>query len=158
MKHPEGKSPNHYFYCLEDNGKVFRLNGTSPPIHEFNSKQPPDLSGEYAIDYLKFFCFFVHGESGPFYIIDGRDAPYLPESCNGKSGSESTCSTAFRRVYRAPQHFGIRDDGKHRISALLYYSNAMFVADFLVYPSGMVEMSADWPVISGLPDKIDAPI
>jgi hypothetical protein len=34
----------------------------------------------------------------------------------------------------------------------------MFIADFLVHPSGMVEMLADWPVASGLPDKIDAPI
>jgi ankyrin repeat protein len=151
-------SPNQFFYWLKDGEKVFRLNGSSPPIHEFNAKHTPELSGKRAMEYLEFFCFFVRGKDGPFYLIDGRDAPYLPESCKGKIDSESICSTAFRRVYRAPQHFGITDDGKHRISALMYYSNAMFIADFLVHPSGMVEMLADWPVASGLPDKIDAPI
>jgi ankyrin repeat protein len=151
-------SPNQFFYWLKDGEKVFRLDGTSPPIHECNARHIPELSGKRAMEYLEFFCFFVRGEDGPFYLIGGHDAPYLPESCKGRSGSESACSTAFRGVYQAPQHFGMTDDGKHRISALVYYSNLMFVADFLVYPSGMVEMSADWPVISGLPDKIDAPI
>ncbi|MGD1916180.1 MAG: hypothetical protein ACFCBV_08335 [Phycisphaerales bacterium] len=57
------------------------LDGTSPPIHEINARyglslfepDDEDLSEQkqkHVLHYLRFFCEFVHGEGGPFYIID----------------------------------------------------------------------------------------
>ncbi len=57
------------------------LDGTSQPIHEINAeyglslfeptaKELSEQKQEHVLHYLRFFCEFVHGEDGPFYIID----------------------------------------------------------------------------------------
>ena len=53
------------YYYLDDGENLLRLNGKSPPIHEFNPKHLT-LTADCVRNYLHFFCFFVQGDEGPF--------------------------------------------------------------------------------------------
>ena len=127
--------------------RLYRLNGTSPPIHEVNAKAPLKLTEALAADYLRFFCFFVRGDEGPFHICADTADPLLPSEATGVA-----------EHVEPPRFYGADSDGKFRLSAPVFYSNAVFSADFLVAPTGMVEMLDDQPVTADLPAKIAAPL
>jgi hypothetical protein len=42
--------------------------------------------------------------------------------------------------------------------AVVYYANAMFIANFAVQPGGMIEMLDDEPLVRYLSSKVDAPV
>jgi hypothetical protein len=44
------------------------------------------------------------------------------------------------------------------VSGLVYYSNAVFVADFSVQLGGMVEMVSDTSVVADLPARVNVPL
>ena len=53
------------YYLVEFNSdSLYRLNGTSPPIHEVNGKGFINITEANVLEYLRFFCFFVRGEEG----------------------------------------------------------------------------------------------
>lgn len=138
-------------YYLEDGEDTYvRLNGTSPPIHALNAKLPIHLDDTNVLWYLSFFCFFVRGDEGPFLVIDDLNNPNLPD--------DLTTSEKLKTVFRQPRIFGRDDLGKWRISALIYYSNAVFHGDFLVSSSGTVDMADDTALFGDLPSKIQVPI
>jgi ankyrin repeat protein len=139
------------YYLVSEDGK-YRLNGTSPPIHEVNARAPIQLTPDNVLDYLRFFCFFVRGEEGPFYITESLDDPVLPRAM----------PPAVRKVLagtvRPALYEGLDSDGHFLCNAVVFYSNALFAADFSVYPTGMMEMLDDEPIAADLPVRINAPI
>jgi len=136
--------------CFLKRGKdLVRLNGTSPPIHTMNAKADLVITRDSLLSYLAFFCFFVRGDEGPFFIVDRLDNPFLPDSSRGDT---------FAEVFRPPSIWGQDQNGDWRVSAVVYYSNAIFFADFLVHLSGMVEMVDDTPIAADLDDKVEAPL
>lgn len=150
-----------FLYWLVGEQGVYHLNGTSPPIHEVNAKSGQKLTADVVVPYLKFFCFFVRGEEGPFLIIDSLDCPYLPKIMRAPNEEGEETHTEHELLasrYQSVRTFGTEEDGTFRVSATLFYSNAIFVADLLVQPSGMIEMKSDAPVMADLPVKIDAPL
>lgn len=54
---PTWRDKKLVLYYLTSNRNLFRLNGTSPPIHEVNSEAPIKLSQANAADYLRFSVF-----------------------------------------------------------------------------------------------------
>ena len=47
--------PGHLtIYYLTEQGNLYRLNGTSPPIHEVNGKAPIRVTEENVLEYLRF--------------------------------------------------------------------------------------------------------
>ena len=66
-------------YARLDDGKLLRLAGRSPPIHELNAAAPIRLTEHNVLDYVRFFGFFVRGEHGPFYVVESADDPLLPD-------------------------------------------------------------------------------
>lgn len=149
-----------YYLHNTTNKNLYRLNGTSPPIHEVNSKDPVNITEENVLHYLSFFCFFVRGDEGPFLVIDSLDNPWIAKSVFDWS-SESMDKAGYltlREAFQAPEYFGQDAEGKYRISTLVYYSNAIFKADFLVEPSGMLSMINDQPILADLLEKITIPI
>ena len=44
------------------------------------------------------------------------------------------------------------------MNAVVFYSNALFYADFAVQPTGMIEMLDDEPISADLPTKVDCPV
>ena len=135
-----------YLIRLEDD-EIYRLDGTSPPIHMLNAVVPLMLTEALAASYLRFFCFFVRGDEGPFHICAEAADPLLPAE-----------ATDVTQHVEPPRSYGVDSDGQFRLSAPVYYGDAVFRSDFLVSPTGMIEMLEDQPLATDLPAKIAAPI
>ena len=147
---PSLPDPSLRFYYLTMDGNIFRLNGTSPPIHEVNAKAPIRLTESNVVEYLRFFCFFVRGEEGPFYICESADDPLIPK--------HPQTETLVNATVRPATCTGRDANGSFLCDGVIYYSNAIFIADFAVQPTGMIEMLNDEPVAADLPVKINAPV
>jgi len=141
-----------FFYLLSGERQLYRLNGTSPPIHEVNAKAPIRLTTDNVLDYLRFFCFFVRGEEGPFHLLETIEDPLVAEKL-----SPSARAVIEKTVIRAALE-GRNDRGHFLCYAAVSYSDAMFLADFAIQPSGMVEMLDDEPLAAELPFRVQAPI
>ncbi len=140
---------NTRLFYLTDEGNLFRLNGTSPPIHEVNAKAPIKINEENVLDYLRFFCYFVRGEEGPFYIAEQADDPILPRF------SQETARSILESTVRPATFDGMSEQGYFLCDVVVSYSNAIFIANFAVQPTGMVVMLDDEPIAADLPGKID---
>lgn len=160
-----------YALCQEnDPAKITPLDGTSPPIHQTNQ-----LHGELRLaggtekavdDYLRFFCSTIHGEDGPFLILD--------------KGNYKTilANTSIPETLRDEIQLGIRSEAEPDLSkefealgnpipgsllkrrkACVIYSSALFRAWFAIEHSaenpGMVQMLKDEPILTGL--KVNIP-
>lgn len=152
VKDPAWTPSNLYIYYLTDQGNLYWLNGTSPPIHEVNAKAPIKITEDNVLEYLRFFCFFVRGEEGPFLIAESVDDPYIPKNADEKTRS------VIEGTVRPAAYEGQNDKGFFMCDAVVYYSNAMFIANFAVQPGGMIEMLDDEPIAGDLSAKVDAPV
>lgn len=139
-------------YYLTDQGNLFRLNGTSPPIHEVNAKAPIKVTEENVLDYLRFFCFFVRGEEGPFYIAESMDDQNMPQEM------DETAEGVIEGTIRPASLNGTNDQGHFLCDAVVFYSNALFNANFAVQKTGMIEMLDDDPIAADLPVQVDQPV
>lgn len=139
-------------YYLTDQGNLFRLNGTSPPIHEVNSKAPVKINDDNVLDYLRFFCFFVRGDEGPFYVAEDMSDANLPQDM------DATTQSVIEGTIRPASFEGMNEQGHFLCDAVVFYSNALFIANFSVQPGGMIEMLNDEPIAGDLTSKLDKPI
>jgi len=140
------------YYLTTLKGNLYRLNGTSPPIHEMNAKAPIRLNEDNVLDYARFFCFFVRGDEGPFYIVEHEDDPFI-------SVLEHEPNQFDLREHLSPAILKKVDaTGKFLCSATMYYSNAIFKAELAVQTSGMIDMLTDNPKVGDLPARVEAPI
>lgn len=139
-------------FYLTEQGNLFRLNGTSPPIHEVNGKAPIKVTEENVLEYLKFFCFFVRGEEGPFLIAEDMNNPDMPKNMDPQTRS------VIEGTVRPATFEGKNEQGFFLCDAVVFYSNALFIANFAVQPTGMIEMLDDEPIAADLPIRVDAPI
>lgn len=152
VKDPNWVNKKLTIYYLTDQGNLFRLNGTSPPIHEVNAKAPIKVTDENVLDYLRFFCFFVRGEEGPFYIAETMDDPNIPTEM------DDTTRSVIEGTVRECSFEGKNDQGHYLCDAVVFYSNALFIANFAVQPTGMIEMMDDEPIAADLPVRVDQPV
>lgn len=152
VKDPNWVNKKLNIYYLTDQGNLFRLNGTSPPIHEVNAKAPIKVTDDNVLDYLRFFCFFVRGEEGPFYISESMDDPNMP------TDMDDTTRSVIEGTIRDASYEGKNDQGHYLCDAVVFYSNALFIANFAIQPSGMIEMLDDEPIAADLPSKVEVPV
>lgn len=152
VKDPAWTPSNLYIYYLTDQGNLYWLNGTSPPIHEINAKAPVKITDDNVLEYLRFFCFFVRGEEGPFLIAETMDDPYIPRQTDERTRS------VIEGTVRPASYEGKNDKGFFLCDAVVFYSNALFIANFAVQPGGMIEMLDDEPIAADLAVKVDAPV
>ena len=152
VKEPSWANQKMYVYYLTDQGNLFRLNGTSPPIHEVNAKAPIKVTQENVLDYLRFFCFFVRGEEGPFYVAETMEDPNMPKEM------DDTTRSVIEGTIRPASFEGVNDQGHFLCDAVVFYSNALFIANFAVQPTGMIEMLDDEPIAADLPVKVETPV
>lgn len=136
------------YYLLRDQGRLFRLNGQSPNIHDVNAVDPITIDRSNALDYLRFFCFFVHGDEGCFYIAETLDDPMLPTAFD--TATQKTLANAIRPAQLDDSE---NSDGINA-TATVFYGNALFTGSFLIQPSGMVEMLDDEPLAGDLPVRV----
>lgn len=143
---------NLVVYYLTSQGKLTRLDGTSPPIHMINAEAPVKVTEENVIDYLRFFCFFVRGEDGPFLIAEDIDDPAMPK------GLDAQTQKVIEGTLRPATYEGKNEQGHFLCDAIVFYSNALFIANFAVEPTGMIQMLDDDPVAADLPTHVNMPI
>ena len=139
-------------YYLTDQGNLFRLNGTSPPIHEVNAKAPIKINEANVLEYLRFFCFFVRGEEGPFYIAESMEDPNMPREM------DDTTRSVIEGTIRGATFEGTNEQNHFLADAVVFYSNALFIANFGIQPTGMIEMMDDEPIAADLPVRVDCPV
>lgn len=152
VKDPNWVDKKLTIYYLTDQGNLFRLNGTSPPIHEVNAKAPIKVTEENVLEYLRFFCFFVRGEEGPFYISESMDDANMPQEMDDQT------RLVIEGTIRPASFEGMNDQGHYLCDAVVFYANALFIANFAIQPTGMIEMLDDEPIAADLPVKIETPI
>ena len=140
------------YYLLHNGEAWFRLNGSSPPIHEINSLSSLNLDQKYVLDYLRFFCFFVHGEFGPFYVLESMDDGALSQQLDEKSKAH------YNSLLFPAECLATDEEGHFKCKAVICYSDAIFSADFEVKSSGLIEMLDDDMIDNDTPFFIDAPI
>jgi hypothetical protein len=152
VKDPAWSPADLFIYYLTDQGNLYWLNGTSPPIHEVNAKAPVKITDDNVLEYLRFFCFFVRGEEGPFLIAEDMNDPYIPKNIDDRTRS------VIEGTIRPASYEGKNEKGFFLCDAVVYYSNALFIANFAVQPGGMIEMLDDEPIAADLSVKVGAPI
>ena len=152
VKDPNWVNKKLNIYYLTDQGNLFRLNGTSPPIHEVNAKAPIKVNDQNVLEYLRFFCFFVRGEEGPFYVSETMEDPNIPKDM------DDTTRSVIEGTVRPCTFEGMNEQGHYLCEAVVFYSNALFIANFSVQPSGMIEMLDDEPIAADLPVRVEAPV
>ena len=152
VKDPNWVNQKLNIFYLTDQGNPFRLNGTSPPIHEVNAKAPIKVNEQNVLEYLRFFCYFVRGEEGPFYIAETMDDPNMPTEM------DDTTRSVVEGTVRPATFEGMNDQGHFLCDAVVFYSNALFIANFAVQPTGMIEMLDDEPIAADLPTRVEQPV
>lgn len=143
---------NLAIFYLANQGQLTRLDGTSPPIHQTNGDAPIRINDDNVLEYLRFFCFFVRGEDGPFLIAESMDTPGMPREM------DDTTRRAIEGTIRPASFEGKNAEGYWLCDAIVFYSNALFFSNFAVQPTGMIEMTDDDPLAQDLPVKVSAPI
>ncbi|MBU0860119.1 MAG: hypothetical protein KJ667_09280, partial [Alphaproteobacteria bacterium] len=59
---------------------------------------------------------------------------------------------------RPASYEGKNAQGFYLCDAVVFYSNALFLANFAIQPTGMIEMLNDEPIAADLPVRVDVPI
>lgn len=125
------------YYALVQGDLIAPLSGTSPPIHGFNHQVVRRFAPGTVLDYLRFFCWAVWGEEGPFWIVDGpADPPLAPLRAELEPLVPELPPASFQDV---------DEKGRFCCAACVGYGNTLFRANFRIDPSGMVEMLDDEP-------------
>lgn len=125
-----------YFLCY--NEKLYRLNGTRPPIDAVNKEVSINLNKDNVLDYLRFFCYFVQGDEGSFLIAESTADPNVPDSIHSKE--KQTLDQTLRTAYCCGRN---QDDDGFLAVAPVFYSNAVFFSDFNLLENGGVAMLND---------------
>lgn len=134
-------------WFLAQQGRMFRLNGLSAPIHEVNDLSPIGVTEENVLDYLRFFCFFVHGDEGPFTIVEElSDIEFTGEP-------EEAQRNVIQGALHPATYNGKSPEGNFLASGVVLYGNALFEAQFAIMPDGMIEMTDDEPIAADLSVK-----
>jgi hypothetical protein len=154
--------PASVAYLLTPSGAL-PMDGTSPRIHRLNgSPVGLDLgTPEKALAYLRFFCSFVHGEDGPFLIVDTKE-----DVLDLVRRSGTTDETTIEQIRSTlpdispPTIEPVLDDQEPphkngpilwRTEAFVAYSRAVFRAQFVIRKGGMSEMTEDTILVRDLP-------
>lgn len=131
------------------------LNPVSNPPRDFSTDGMLSITDDNVLDYLRFFCFFLRAERGPFPVLESLDSRLWP------AGLRDHHPDAWARIgerFQAPRLWGREAEGRWRISAMVGHSAGLFLADFLVHANGEVKMVRDVALINNLPFAFDAPI
>lgn len=146
---PDGSGPCWY---LVRNNVVRALNGKSMPIHDTNDAERVIITADNVLQYLDFFCYFVHGNEGPFFIITGIDHPALDIDRMDESQK-----LEIEKFITHPE-LEILESGDFYARAHVLYGNALFRSIFSITHDGIIDMLDDEPLAGGIPVKKIKPV
>lgn len=118
---------------------LLHLDGSSPPLHELNSKGVLLLdTQQQALEYLIFFCANVWGSEGGFWVCSNpADLPWKDSAPGQRASIDAlvtppTCEASLE-TWKA--------------EATILYSRRLFKAKFTIQRNGMVGMEDDQPLV-----------
>jgi AAA+ superfamily predicted ATPase len=124
---------------LVSDDHLFILDGSSNPVHDANAADLAPLTADTVRDYVRFFCWAVRGDEGPFIIV---------EPLREDSNEEYSPAVA---AHARPLTLEDTDAaGRHVVKAVVAYGSAVFDAVFAVDANGFIEMTDDIPIAAGL--------
>lgn len=101
-----------FVYALVSDESVQLLDGQSAVLHRVRASDIAIDSDAKALDYTEFFCSFVAGEEGPFFIVhNAADFAWPSEASEARSGLQplSTLIAARRRELGHPATIDLGD-------------------------------------------------
>jgi hypothetical protein len=118
------------------------LDSTSAPVHRANGSKVLALAAPgAAADYLRFFCAAVHGEEGPFRIVESiQEVQARTMEGQGASSIDPADAAEVRPIVITPR------DGGFSAAASLLYGPGLFRAVFAIDAEGTIEMLEDTQV------------
>jgi AAA+ superfamily predicted ATPase len=141
------------------------LDGSSEPIHETNEAESLMLSDETVRDYVRFFFFFVRGESGAFVLLESQEGLNLvgesaPDDQDA-GAADVGASELRRRLLQLRSRVtplttpAMDESGRWLLACVVAYEGCLFTASLQVSPGGEVEMVDDDPI--GVLEGVSAP-
>lgn len=127
---------------------IVHLDGTSKPVHDMNEVADITLTSENVADYVYFFCFFVHGADGPFFVIENADFPAID-----KKKADFLVLKKIKDACKSLELSTITDEGVFILSGTVLYGNALFGVQFAVTFNGLIEMIDDEPLVGDIPAR-----
>lgn len=148
-------------FMLYDGETRYVLDGTSGPVHGANESHEFTITDEtVAAEYLRFFCFAVRGDEGPFILFektaalsladddaadespssDGRGAGGGPSSSNGRKVVHDVISSPAADVAMPLQFKGRDEEGRFLFDAIVIYTDVVSRSTFAVGLDGGVAM------------------
>ena len=138
------KDPKEKYWFVGTKGEFAYLQGTYDEIATLNKAKPLGLIPTTVNDYLKFFCYFIRGEDGPFVIIENYD-DIIWEKAPSEDVAEKIKEHLKPVVIEQKT-----SNNSYMMTATLLYGDSLFITSFNVYPDGRVEMTGDKQLVSGL--------
>ena len=122
------------------------LNSEADIIHSLNPYLLTIGDKKSALDYLQFFCSYVHGDTGPFQIISNLNEIPFREEAN------KDIQNKIKKDFFKPRYIegDFDKEGWQKFEACVLYKNALYTAIFKVFPNGMIDMENDNPIATGL--------
>lgn len=140
------KNGAHTAYLWDEKTRPIHLNGTSPPIHAFNAELGDKLKIDQttAVDYLRFFCSMVWGDAGWFRIPFDEDGllRYSGEHIYRAKPLAAKGATIIITPDPADETAFFAKD------VPIIYAWHVFMAEFRITSTGMVEMLDDDPLFA----------
>lgn len=134
---------------------IHPLSGRSDIIHAINKEDNElNLNLDTAADYLRFFCWAVHAEGGPFYIpLHLREIPLLLAPSEENLSKLRKLDFAIHKVSDSEAEAIPSENFEAaliRFKAHVAHESAVFEAWFTVETTGMIKMDRDEPRVTDL--------
>ena len=142
-------------WVIREGERLIRLPGQAPPIHALNASLKPVFTADNALAYLGFFCLFIRGDAGPFGIVCSIEDGFLPADLDREK------IAPYLREAVLLQQTPVADDEtafSFDVEAPVYHGDALFLANFRLFPNGMVEMLSDEPLVGDLGVALQMPL
>lgn len=151
-----GNHGPEYVFGLDGPEQTMWLDGSSGPVHETNEAESLALTDETVNNYIRFFFFFVRGDSGPFVLVEEQDDIDLVS--DGASGEQNGGTPEFEAsqlrarlqdLRRRVTPLAIRrvdEGGRWTAECTVAYDDLLFASTLQVSSNGEVEMVDDEPI------------
>lgn len=140
----ESSKHGPFWYLYNEKLQVY-LDGSSAPIHDMNENVQIAVSAENVTDYVRFFGFFVHGDKGPFFIVENADFPAFD-----RKKIDFLILKKIKDSCKKLELSEVSDNGFMTVSGTVLYGNGLFNAKFAVTLNGMIEMIDDDPIMDDI--------
>jgi tetratricopeptide (TPR) repeat protein len=129
-------------FALHGTDRPLLLSGVSDPIHQTNEAEAIPLTDATVGDYLRFFFFFVRGDSGAFVLVESQDEIEVdPTAQSDPSELRKRLKKVRKRMTPLTVHE--RENGGWTATCTVAYTGSVFNATLEILPDGTVEMLED---------------